>query len=142
MAMCICDTYGIFHGGVTYHVYDVSVYTYEIGLQVYTSNYFLNRTNNRQTLLVGELLFMSSTSLIKVTFCMTLLRVIKKQLFPYIHYCLYTIMAIVVVQEVFFFFYTLFSCSPITYFWEQLDPAKKGMKISVIIIHRIYSDLY
>jgi hypothetical protein len=127
---------------VTYHVYDVSVHTYEIGLQVYTSNYFLNSTNNKQTLLVGELLFMSSTSLIKVTFCMTLLRVIKRPLFPYIRFCLYMIMAIVVVQEVFFFFYTLFSCSPITYFWEQLDPAKKGMRISVIIIHWIEFNLY
>lgn len=127
MAQCVCDTYGIFHGGVTYHVSDVSMHTYQIGLQVKGSIKFSYNTDKNQTLLVGELTFMASTSLIKVTFCMTLLRVIKRPLFPYIRLTLYIIMAAVVIQEVFFFFYTLFSCRPISYFWEQLDPAKKGM---------------
>jgi hypothetical protein len=34
MAMCICDLYGIYNGGVAYHIYDVSVPTYQIGLEV------------------------------------------------------------------------------------------------------------
>jgi hypothetical protein len=34
MGQCVCDLYGIYHGGVTYHFKDVSVATYQIGLQV------------------------------------------------------------------------------------------------------------
>jgi hypothetical protein len=32
--MCIGDTYGIWHGGVAHHMWDVSVPTYQVGLQV------------------------------------------------------------------------------------------------------------
>jgi hypothetical protein len=57
---------------------------------------------------------------------MTLLRIIDKRVFPYATYTIYTIMAVVIIQAIFFFFYTLFSCKPVSYLWEQLEPLKKG----------------
>jgi hypothetical protein len=71
---------------------------------------------------------MASTSLIKVTFSMTLLRVLNKQIFPYATYTVYFIIAVVVIQAIFFFFYTLFSCKPVSYLWGQLDPLKRGIR--------------
>jgi hypothetical protein len=34
MGQTVCSLYGIYYGGVTYHFKDVSVATYQIGLQV------------------------------------------------------------------------------------------------------------
>jgi uncharacterized protein HemY len=71
---------------------------------------------------------MAATSLIKVTFSMTLLRVADRRVFPYVTFAIYTIIAVVIIQAIFFFFYTLFSCKPVSYLWDQLDPLKKGTR--------------
>jgi hypothetical protein len=74
---------------------------------------------------------MIATSLIKITFGMTLLRVAEKRVFPYTRKAIQIMNAVVVIQVVFFTFYTVFSCKPVSYLWGQLDPNKKGMRNSV-----------
>lgn len=69
---------------------------------------------------------MAATSLIKVTFSLTLLRVVSRNIFPYATFTIYIIIAVVIIQAIVFFFYTLFSCKPVQYLWLQLDPTQKG----------------
>jgi flagellar biosynthesis protein FlhB len=68
---------------------------------------------------------------------MTLLRVMNKHIFPYATSIIYIIITVVVIQVIFFFFYTLFSCKPVQYMWERLDPHQKGMyyKKNPVFLH-------
>lgn len=76
---------------------------------------------------------MASTSLIKVTFSLTLLRVVNKTIFPLATVVIYVIIAVVIVQAMVFFFYTLFSCWPVEFLWEQLDPDEKGASLHTLL---------
>jgi hypothetical protein len=64
--------------------------------------------------------------MIKLAFSITLLRIIDKRVYPFVAYATYFVMVVAFVPAVFFFFYALFACKPVTYLWEQLDPSKKG----------------
>jgi hypothetical protein len=64
--------------------------------------------------------------MIKLAFSITLLRIIDRRVYPFAAYATYIVMIVALVPAVFFFFYILFACKPVTYLWEQLDPSKKG----------------
>lgn len=83
-------------------------------------------TNNMQTFLIAELEYVVATCLIKLTFCFTLLYIMNKRVNAFLTHTICVVMVVDLVQALFYFFYILFSCKPISYLWTHFDPTKTG----------------
>lgn len=72
--------------------------------------------NGYQDFFICELLYVTATCLIKISFCLTLLRIsnVKGQV-----YSVYAVLTIVVVFSLFYFFFILSTCQPVSHFWLQ-----------------------
>ncbi|PGH06003.1 hypothetical protein GX51_02594 [Blastomyces parvus] len=73
----------------------------------------------------ADMLYILSSGIVKVSFCLSLLRIVivgRAYIFT-----IYTVGVITVIFMTFYFFFALFSCSPVDYTWEQMrGPHIKG----------------
>ncbi|KAF2009345.1 hypothetical protein BU24DRAFT_467734 [Aaosphaeria arxii CBS 175.79] len=72
---------------------------------------------------VCELIYVTTTWLIKTSFCLTLYRVTTNRGEKTV---IYIILSIIFIFTIFYFFFILHTCSPIPLFWERLLPAHSG----------------
>jgi hypothetical protein len=72
------------------------------------------------------MLYAVSTCLIKLAFSITLLRILDRRIYSFATYTVYAVMLVALIPTIFFVFWTLNTCKPISYLWEQLDPTKTG----------------
>lgn len=79
-----------------------------------------------QTFLIAEMLYVVSTCSIKIAFSITLLRIVDKRIHNYAVYAIYSVILIALIPAIFFFFWVMLTCRPISYLWEQLESSKKG----------------
>ncbi|OCL12575.1 hypothetical protein AOQ84DRAFT_270586, partial [Glonium stellatum] len=70
-----------------------------------------------------ELLYVLVTALVKVSICITLLRIAVER--PQV-YTLYAIIVLTTLFSIFYFFFILFLCRPTSFFWEQVLGATDG----------------
>ncbi|KLJ12344.1 hypothetical protein EMPG_12597 [Blastomyces silverae] len=66
----------------------------------------------------ADLLYILSSGIVKVSFCLSLLRIViigRAYIFT-----IYTVGVITAIFTTFYFFFALFSCSPVEYTWEQV----------------------
>ncbi|EQL34275.1 hypothetical protein BDFG_03805 [Blastomyces dermatitidis ATCC 26199] len=66
----------------------------------------------------ADMLYILSSMIVKVSFCLSLLRIIivgRAYIFT-----IYTVGVITFIFTTFYFFFALFSCSPVEYTWEQI----------------------
>jgi hypothetical protein len=63
-----------------------------------------------------EVLYVISTCLVKLSFCISLLRIanVRSQI-----YAIYGVMIITVIFSIFYLVWILVSCQPVSYLWEQ-----------------------
>jgi hypothetical protein len=76
--------------------------------------------------LIAEVVYVVSTCLIKIAFSITLLRIIDRRIYICATYATYAVILIALVTSLFFFFYALFSCKPVSYLWKQVDGSETG----------------
>jgi hypothetical protein len=65
---------------------------------------------------MGELLYVLTTCFVKISFCLMLLRVTEKK---HLVWSVYFVAAATVIFSTFYFFFILFSCSPVEFFWTK-----------------------
>jgi hypothetical protein len=65
---------------------------------------------------VSELLYVSTTCLIKISFCLMLLRITEKK---WIKWGVWFVILVTAVFSVFYFFFILFACDPVSFFWTK-----------------------
>ena len=81
-------------------------------------------TNRNQAYFTFEVLYIISTCLVKVSFCISLLRIATVR--PQI-YAIYAVLTVTVIFSMFYLVWMLLLCHPVSYFWEQLlDRNMKG----------------
>jgi hypothetical protein len=64
-----------------------------------------------------ELFYVVISAMIKLAFCMTLVRIMIHHSYVY---PLYALMAIIIIFGVFVFFWVIFICKPVSFFWESV----------------------
>lgn len=76
-----------------------------------------------------ELLYVISTCLVKVSFCISLLRIanVRFQI-----YAIYVVLTVTVVFSIFYFVWIIVECHPVSYLWEQFSGHVKGQCRPVI----------
>ncbi|CAI7592430.1 unnamed protein product [Penicillium glandicola] len=88
---------------------------------------------------VGQLFYVLTCVAAKVSIIIALLRITVSRVHAWI---LYVAMAVATIVGVIFFFFTMFQCSPIDYFWNQAQPNANGSCIDknlLINIAYLYS---
>jgi hypothetical protein len=65
---------------------------------------------------VSELLYVTTTGLIKISFSLMLLRITEK---AWIKWGVWFVILVTSVFSVFYFFFILFACDPVSFFWEK-----------------------
>ncbi|KAL3440174.1 hypothetical protein BJX65DRAFT_291002 [Aspergillus insuetus] len=71
----------------------------------------------------GELLWVAATGLVKISFCFTLLRFLQVH---WQRWCIWSTIAVIFTISVFYFFWLVFDCKPIRYFWQQVKAPTSG----------------
>ncbi|OCK74340.1 hypothetical protein K432DRAFT_339104 [Lepidopterella palustris CBS 459.81] len=119
--LCCILLYGV-HVGIGKHVTALTLENFSSGLRIY---------------LICELLYTSSTGLIKISFCLSLLRIVVSRSHKYI---IYVVMAMTTVFTTFYFFFILFTCRPVSFFWEQVkNPVGGSCRSPVIMTYATYA---
>ncbi|KGY15060.1 hypothetical protein PABG_12005 [Paracoccidioides brasiliensis Pb03] len=72
---------------------------------------------------IADLLYITSSGIVKISFCLSLLRVVIGRGYIYTIYAVGTVTAIF---TTFYFFFALFSCWPVEFVWEQIRNPNSG----------------
>ncbi|OJD23190.1 hypothetical protein ACJ73_05461 [Blastomyces percursus] len=76
-------------------------------------------------LFIANLFYIIASGLVKISFCLSLLRVVVIGR-AYV-YAIYVVGAITTIFTTFYWFFSLFTCSPVSFLWEQLQrPPHEG----------------
>jgi hypothetical protein len=78
-----------------------------------------------QLVLIGEVLYLTATYLVKVSIAFTLFRIVTARLHRYTIYVLLLVGAILTTIAC---FWALFLCNPVSYFWDRLDGSEGSCK--------------
>lgn len=76
-----------------------------------------------QTLFLEELFYLVGTGIIKVSFALTLLRIVTSRVHIFV---LHAMIAMVTIITVFHFFWTLLLCKPMSYTWDRAVYPERG----------------
>ncbi|PGG95094.1 hypothetical protein AJ79_10268 [Helicocarpus griseus UAMH5409] len=73
---------------------------------------------------VADLLYIVSSGLVKMSFCLSLLRVVAGRAYVY---AIYAVQIVIIIITTFYFFIKLLTCLPVDLYWNLLvDPSRRG----------------